>query len=288
MQVVLGQPGVAGGPQMKNVWTRVAHSLPKGAASAVLIAIALAALSPAALAGSGRRPSFTTVERAICAAIGPTDSAGDHCAILSMKVSARHPQWVLARGVGYYAATGPPSVQNSRSDLDQVIFNLKTHTPIGPTNVGFCNSASPVDLSPVPKDVLAGWGLSRCGTGAATSPPTTAAGFAGLAGTWGAHEESLVIGNSGTGHLAYQDLTLCPSCSFATAPTSTLDFLLKPGTTDTASGVVVASSDSKSFTVGESVTVTLTPGSPGQILDVEIGGNQFRFCNSTSVGQCGA
>jgi hypothetical protein len=249
-----------------------------------------------AAAALARQPSFTTVERAVCAAIGPTDSEGDHCAILSMKVSARNPQWVLAQGVGYYAHTGPPSPQNSRSDLDQVIFNLRTRTLIGPTNVGFCNSAAPADLSQVPMNVLAGWGLGGCSTGAAstttatfpttrttaTSPPTTAgaAGFAGLAGTWGAHEASLVISNSGT---------LCPSCSNASAPTSTVDFTLKPVTTGTANGTVVASSDPKNYTVGESVMVTLKPGSPGQLLDVKIGGmDLLPFCNSTSAGQCGA
>jgi hypothetical protein len=33
----------------------------------------------------------------------------------------------------------------------------------------------------------------------------------------------------------------------------------------------------------------LTAASPGQFLDVVIGGQQFiNFCNSSSVGQCGA
>ena len=37
------------------------------------------------------------------------------------------------------------------------------------------------------------------------------------------------------------------------------------------------------------VEATLTKGSPGQLLNLDIGGHELTaFCNSTSAGQCGA
>ena len=112
---------------------------------------------------------------------------------------------------------------------------------------------------------------------------------ASLAGTWGAHEERLVIDATGTGHLSYADLTLCPSCSFATAPEGTLVFVLTSASNGEATGRVTASSDPKNSRVGQAVQVTLTTGSPGQLLHLDIGGRGLStFCNSTSTGQCGA
>ena len=98
-----------------------------------------------------------------------------------------------------------------------------------------------------------------------------------------------MIDTTGTGHLSYADLTLCRSCSFATAPEGTLVFVLTSVSNDEATGRVTASSDPKNSTVGEAVQVTLTAGSPGQLLDLDIGGHELTaFCNSTSAGQCGA
>lgn len=98
-----------------------------------------------------------------------------------------------------------------------------------------------------------------------------------------------MIDTTGTGHLSYADLTLCPSCSFATAPEGTLVFVLTSISNGKAIGRVTASSDPKNNTVGEAVQATLTKGSPGQLLNLDIGGHELTaFCNSTSAGQCGA
>ena len=127
----------------------------------------------------------------------------------------------------------------------------------------------------------------------ATRPPqpsaTTAGEFASFAGTWGAHEESLVIDNSGTGHLSYADLGACPSCSVGSAPRETLEFVLTSVTNGRGTGSVTASSDPRAEAIGAPVGVSLTAASPGQFLELLIGGNQLtNFCNSTSEGQCGA
>lgn len=95
--------------------------------------------------------------------------------------------------------------------------------------------------------------------------------------------------NSGTGHLSYQDLTACPSCSMASAPEGTIEFVLTSVTNGEGSGSVTASSDPRNGVIGAPVEVSLRAASPGQFLDVVIGGSQLtNFCNSTSEGQCGA
>lgn len=89
--------------------------------------------------------------------------------------------------------------------------------------------------------------------------------------------------------MSYADLTACPSCSFGSAPQSTVDFTLTSVNGSTATGTVTASSDPTVFAVGVPATVSLTAGSPGQLLDVELGaGGGGTFCNDTSIGQCGA
>ena len=94
---------------------------------------------------------------------------------------------------------------------------------------------------------------------------------------------------AGAGHLTYPDLTACPSCSESTAPPGSLDFMLTSVTNGVAAGRVTASSDVRNWTLGLPVQVTLAAGSPGQLLDVKIGGKQLvAFCNGTSAGQCGA
>jgi RNA polymerase subunit RPABC4/transcription elongation factor Spt4 len=118
---------------------------------------------------------------------------------------------------------------------------------------------------------------------------TTTGEFASFAGTWGAHEERLVMDDSGTGHLSYADLTACPSCSFGTAPRGTVAFVLTSVTNGGGRGSVTTSSDPRNWAIGAPVEVSLSAASPGQFLDVVIGGKQLtNFCNSTSEGQCGA
>ena len=120
-------------------------------------------------------------------------------------------------------------------------------------------------------------------------PSTTATAVAGLDpffGTWQAHTGSLVIDSAGTGHLSAK---WCPKCS---APTeNTVDFTLTSVSNDVASGSLTASSDSFYY-VGEPVTATLRAGSPGQRLDLAIGGVETGtglFCDSAAktTGQCG-
>lgn len=240
-----------------------------------------------------RSPSTASIDRAICAAALPDVRSGDHCAVSYLKLSTVDPNWVHAT-VGLYNSQDQPE-----SDEGSVIFNLSTHELIGPTDDGFCTAGTGTPVpgySSVPANVLAGFRLTTCSRPATTSSPTastpTAAipiTLASLAGTWGAHEERLVIDTTGTGHLSYADLTLCPSCSFATAPEGTLVFVLTSVSNDEATGRVTASSDPKNDTVGEAVQATLTTGSPGQLLDLDIGSHEHTaFCNSTSAGQCGA
>src|ERR1035437_3673046 len=133
------------------------------------------------------------------------------------------------------------------------------------------------------------------GTTTSTNPPTSPSSPAGanigatFAGPWRAHWTILVINKAGTGDMSYEDVSLCPSCSPANAPTSTLVFVLTSLAQGVATGDVTATSDPKNTAMGAPVQVSLTAGSPGQILNVVIGGTPlFGFCNSTSAGQCGA
>lgn len=241
-----------------------------------------------------RSPSVASIKNAICAAAVPDVGGGDHCAVSYLKVSTVDPNWVRA-AIGLYNPQDQPE-----SDGSSVILNLSTHKLIGPAGDGFCAAGIGTAIpgySSVPVNVLAGFELAPCSPAAATSSPTvsptpraaTPFTLASLAGTWGAHEEGLVIGTTGTGHLSYADLTHCPSCSFATAPKGTLGFALTSVSNGEATGRVTASSDPKNYTVGEAVQVRLTTGSPGQLLDLDIGGHgRGVFCNSTSAGQCGA
>lgn len=263
---------------------------------------------------SPTQPTIAAVERAACPALGAQDAQGDRCAFQSMHVSTVSPEWVFVQGLGLYSGTDePPSVQEARSDLDELILNLRTDLLIGPTNVGFCHVAgtnvSGPDLSAVPSSVLAGWGLQPCDAGTSTSvtaavpssaPPSTAPSssststavasqFTVWSGSWGAHEQQLEVGPTGTGHLTYADLRACPSCSLGGAPRGTMDFELTSVTGGAANGAVTASSDPQNYTVGQVVTVSLTAGAPGQLLELSVGGQgPVSYCNSTSAGQCGA
>ena len=243
-------------------------------------------------------PSNVAIQNAICAAVfHGAPVSGGQCRATNVKVSTADGSWVYAHE-GIYNAQGQLA-----SDNDQVLLNLTTHELIGPTNVGFCPGAIGggtviYGYASVPAVVLASLGLSPCSPPAATassppaSTPTTsgaAISVAALAGTWGAHQMLLVITSAGLGHLRYQDLTKCPSCSLGTAPAGTLDFTLRSVTNGVAAGRVTSSSDLKNWTLGLPVQVTLAAGSPGQLLKLTIGGKQLvDFCNGTSAGQCGA
>jgi hypothetical protein len=264
---------------------------------------------PTSTSAAATKPTFAAVEQAVClGALAPHDAEGDRCAILSAHFSTVSPEWVYVQGLGYYTGTDqPPTVQEGRSDLDQAIFNLRTHQLIGPTNIGFCavpgTNVSGPDLSAVPNAVIVGWGLHPCTGGTSTTvapsttttvapstaPTTATSGFTQWSGAWGAHEQQLQITPAGGGTLHYQDLTACPNCSFASAPPATMEFKLTSVNGGTASGTVTASSDSTNYAVGQAVTVSLAAGSPGQLLELSVAGRGGGdFCNSTSAGQCGA
>ncbi len=207
------------------------------------------------------------------------------------------PNWVYGHE-GLYDAHGTLA-----SDNDEVMLNLRTHQLIGPTNVGLCGAGPGHDqpigtFGSVPPNVLASLGLHQCASTATTSTTpssvtTSSSGvtttFTAFAGAWGAHETSLTITSSGRGHMTYADLTACPSCSEGGAPRGTLDFVLRTIAGGAGIGVVTSSSDAKVWAVSESVIVKLSPGSPGQLLNVTIAGRPLLpFCNGTSAGQCGA
>ena len=310
--------GVTAAPATTSSGLLAAHPVASIAAAVLLVgALAAGGLAlthrgsttptPSTVAVSATRVTFAGIEQTACAAIGAHDSQGDRCAILSMHVSTVSPQWVLVQGLGYYSGTDqPPSVQEAQSDLDDAILNLDTHQVIGPTNVGFCpSSGSDPDLAVVPTAVLAGWGLHPCTSGTSTStttafPPATTA----VPPTTAPHYTSLdihrVVGQlgrprAGTGHQRHWrwDPELCRPDRVSLVlvrgrPEGTMDFTLTSTNGNTASGTVTTSSDPKNYTVGTPVTVSLAAGSPGQILDVTVGGQGGgMYCNSTSAGQCG-
>jgi hypothetical protein len=254
-------------------------------------------VSTRALPSAATSPNVSR-QNVICAAVFHGAVQGGQCRATNVRVSAASPSWVYAR-VGIYNAQGQLA-----SDLDQVVINLTTHEVIGPTNVGFCQpgpgGGGPIGgYGAIPAVVLTSLGLSPCRGASATAgappPSSTSATAAGptsvsaFAATWRAHEMLLAITNAGAGHLTYPDLTACPSCSESTAPAGSLDFMLTSVTNGVAAGRVTASSDVRNWALGLPVRVTLTAGSPGQLLDVKIGGKQLvAFCNGTSAGQCGA
>ncbi|MBV9513707.1 MAG: serine/threonine protein kinase [Mycobacteriaceae bacterium] len=127
-------------------------------------------------------------------------------------------------------------------------------------------------------------------TPTSASAPAEVAGLAPFVGTWRAHAQTVVIQSTGSGHLSYADLTACPTCAVANAPTATVDFTLTSVSNEVATGSVTASTDEQNEAVGAPVTAQLAAGSPsGQILKMSMGKMQeWPFCNNTSAGQCGA
>jgi hypothetical protein len=136
--------------------------------------------------------------------------------------------------------------------------------------------------------------LAGLGTAALVFAPSASADFPGVepfVGTWQKHDAQLVIDNTGTGVDTYPDLGVCPSCSEGNAPRGTYTFTLTSAVDGVAVGTVTASSDPGNHGVGDPVTATLTAGSPGQLLQVTVGGmKQLPFCDSAAeaTGQCGA
>lgn len=110
-----------------------------------------------------------------------------------------------------------------------------------------------------------------------------------MVGSWSGHQRALTIDARGNGMLKYADLTRCPSCAESDAPLGTMSFKLTSMTATSGSGSVTATSDAKNYTVGQSVVVTLTSGSPGVMLTLRVGGTaSLILCNPAAVGQCGA
>lgn len=238
-----------------------------------------------------------------------------------MKVSTINSRWILAEGVGYYLGTAVhPQESDARSDLSEGVYDAMAHQALTLDHISDCSSALRI-LEPVPPAVVTEWGFGSCSTGqsgasstttipssttvastTSTGPPTTTTTTAppgsvatssldlgAIAGSWGAHEQSLNITSGGQGTLSYADLGLCPTCSEGGAPTSTVQFQLTSGNGTSASGTVTAASNPQEYQVGESVGLQVTTGSPGQILNVKVGSNGGgMYCNSTSYGQCGA
>ena len=241
-------------------------------------------------------PSNTSIESAICAAVFPHGTQrGSHCKVTRLRVATADPAWVVAHE-GIYDDRGQLA-----SDEDQVIFNLSTHELIGPTNVGFCgiDPSAPTPsqaYTAIPADVLAGLGLTRCVPSADTTAPLTKAiavgspaGLAAFTGTWGAHESSLTIDRNGVGLIKYADISRCPNCSEADAPLGTLTFVLTVASNGIGLGRVTASSDLKNWAVGGPVKATISPGSPGRLLNLDIAGKSLlAFCDAAAAGQCGA
>src|ERR1035437_3923693 len=203
---------------------------------------------------------------------------GTYCQTLSPPQSA-----TMSTDGTYTTCTGPNCVGNPGVGTPTLAYGDTAQ--VGPFS---CVSA----VSGVTCTVAGrGFTIARSGIApaGASAPSVTATTMSALAGTWRAHETTLVINKAGTGDMSYQDLSLCPSCSPVNAPTSTLVFVLTSLAQGVATGDVTATSDPKNTAMGAPVQVSLTAGSPGQILKVVIGGTPlFGFCNSTSVGQCGA
>jgi hypothetical protein len=88
----------------------------------------------------------------------------------------------------------------------------------------------------------------------------------------------------------------------ATAPVNTIDFVLTSATNNVATGSIKAVTDPNESngnggvvmgpdSVGTTVELTRSPGSPGQLLVMDIGGVELdQFCDLTAQesGECGA
>jgi hypothetical protein len=212
------------------------------------------------------------------------DLRSDDGGLFGLAATSRSNAWA----VGWDSAGGSPAGTPKIVILHWNGSTWKTLTIAGSANTpagGAVSTTTTTTLAPT-TTTLAPTTTTLAPTATTTVP---AGAFAPFAGTWGAHEETLVIDSNGTGTLNYADLTLCPSCSMASAPQGTIEFVLTSVTNGEGMGSVTASSDPSNGAIGAPVEVSLTAASPGQFLDVVIGGQQFiNFCNSSSVGQCGA
>src|ERR1035437_3697826 len=141
---------------------------------------------------------------------------GTYCQTLSPPQSA-----TMSTDGTYTTCTGPNCVGNPGVGTPTLAYGDTAQ--VGPFS---CVSA----VSGVTCTVAGrGFTIARSGIAPAGASPSSPAGAnigATFAGTWGAHQTILVINKAGTGDMRYQDVSLCPSCSFANAPTSTLVFVL--------------------------------------------------------------
>jgi hypothetical protein len=78
----------------------------------------------------------------------------------------------------------------------------------------------------------------------------------------------------------------------ADVPHTTANFVLTSVSGSSATGKVTGQSDPEDSIVhvGDPVTATLKPGlqGKGQVLELQMGSSDWTFCNTTSIGQCGA
>lgn len=116
-------------------------------------------------------------------------------------------------------------------------------------------------------------------------------GRASFMGTWRAHEEGLVNRTEGNGHIDYQDLSSCLTCSMAGATSGVTEFTLISVSGNTATGFVTAASEPRNGAVGDPLTaepVTVsTAVPPVTMLRMTVGKmRDWTFCNHTSVGMC--
>lgn len=140
-------------------------------------------------------------------------------------------------------------------------------------------------------------------SGAATT--TTAAGsFAGVAGTWPAHDMEMVIGANGAGTVTYPDFVADPGACESCAPSNVISFQLYSLQGSTAPGIITGVTDPADVLlnattgasegtvgVGSPMSLMFIPASPGRFAQLWAGGQQVaRFCDQTaqSTYQCGA
>jgi hypothetical protein len=124
--------------------------------------------------------------------------------------------------------------------------------------------------------------------------------FTAYAGAWSRHDTAgLTVSPSGQGSVGVPDFTACSSCSEATAPINTINFSLTSVQGNSALGSVTAVTDpndpvtptNMGASVGEPLELLQTPGSPGELLNVEIHGSSIgTFCDATAAAdsECGA
>jgi hypothetical protein len=212
------------------------------------------------------------------------DLKNDDGGLFGLAATSRSNAWAVGWASSGGSASGTPKIMIlhwNGSAWKPLIIASSAKTPAG----GEASATTTTTLAPTTTTLA-----PPTTTPSVPAQPTPSVSeFTQWSGSWGAHEQELELSPAGDGQLSYADLTLCPNCSFGSAPTSTMEFQLTSVSGGTASGTVTASSDPTNYPVGQDVTVSLAPGSPGELLEISFAGQgPEEFCNSTSAGQCGA